>query len=265
MIVFVQTRMPSAWKQNLPTLNWTVWIRSNNLDSLLKATNEEKRRRKSVTEASELRFQTMAQLERLPSTSLPAPNNVRKHRKKPREAAKRAVASQPAHVKPQRKWNKGGRSGAFWRNLTTLILGGRGEGEFRMALALCRSAGYKRRKKRRRTRVIGGVWEGRTSTGPSVLWSRVWWGGRRPARPGRARTRWARPPAGCSSWTGRSSPARPGLRSLLLAPPAGQTEKSSYSSVEVSERGGGAEEAFYLGGVAPHVDAVLKAFLTLRL
>lgn len=37
-----------------------------------------------MTEASELRFQTMAQLERLPSTSLPAPNNVRKHRKKPR-------------------------------------------------------------------------------------------------------------------------------------------------------------------------------------
>lgn len=64
---------------------------------------------------------------------------------------------------------------------------------------------------------------------------------------------------------GRSSPARPGLRSLPLAPPAGRTEKSSYSSVEVSERGGGEEEAFYLGGVAPHVDAVLKAFLTLRL
>lgn len=70
--------------------------------------------------------------------------------------------------------------------------------------------------------VFSEVSERSSSTGPSVLSSLASWSDRTAAPPGRGRTRSVRSLTGCSSWRAMSSPARPGLRSPLLAPPTGQ-------------------------------------------
>lgn len=61
-------------------------------------------------------------------------------------------ATNIGRLKPQTKWNAVGISGAFWESYNANYSAGWRDGGFRTcgrALALCRSAGYKRRKKRR--------------------------------------------------------------------------------------------------------------------
>lgn len=120
--------------------------------------------------------------------------------------------------------------------------GGNGVQSWALVLALCRLAGYRsgiweRRGRKRRRKVGEGL---RTqffrkhrgalsSIGPSVLSSLAWWFDRTAAPPGTGRTHSVRSWTGCSSWRVMSSPARPGLRSLLLVPPIAQREGASVS------------------------------------
>lgn len=180
MIAFVQTRMPSLWKQNLPTQKCRnqTGIRSNNPRVFVKGNKRGEKRRRKPTSAPTSGLQDSLLRVRLRQPSKEEQRPAAPHGSP--KSKNRGRAGARITMNPKERLRRSGEAELSGKSYKANICRGRGRGgpDVWTGVGTVQVSWLQEEEEEEedasRLRSSGGVTMATPSTGPSVLWSRAW-------------------------------------------------------------------------------------------